>query len=243
MALTLSGWPAFFLKMVRTVVSGRPATRATFSVVHPFSNFALIRMSMLYIATCKTLQVVATSVKRIFAIFRSSCVNTCRVASKVRKVVAKKRKRKPARKRTPVRPASPALQRFAALLEMWMRRRGWTPKVLAQESVLKGDGTITEARLSRILHYKGSSPTLETADKYAQLFGLTLEEFYADREATALERSNEFIQFRNLLAMADPEAIQDVMKAIRHGLDDSSRRLQAKARDRPEVKQPSGSDG
>jgi transcriptional regulator with XRE-family HTH domain len=126
---------------------------------------------------------------------------------------------------------------------MWMRRRGWTPKVLAQESVLKGDGTITEARLSRILHYKGSSPTLETADKYAQLFGLTLEEFYADREATALERSNEFIQFRNLLAMADPEAIQDVMKAIRHGLDDSSRRLQAKARDRPEVKQPSGSDG
>lgn len=160
------------------------------------------------------------------------------MASKVHKLVVKKSKR-----RRVIKSDKSALRQFGIKLRNWMDRSGHTAEVLATMSRTDFDGTITEPRLSRILHHKGSSPTLETATKYAQLFGLTLEEFYAEREATALERTEEFKEFRNLLAMGDTEAIEDVMKAIRYAMGDAQRRVQAKARDRPELKQQSGPEG
>lgn len=123
-----------------------------------------------------------------------------------------------------------------------MTRKELTAQVLAKMSEESGDGTIDESRLSRLLSAKGSSPTLETAEKFTKLLGLTLEEFYVDPEAPIIEKkfAKEFTAFRHLLAVADEEGLRDVLKLIQYVVTASEQRKQARARAPDLSKEESG---
>lgn len=133
----------------------------------------------------------------------------------------------------------PVLKRFGEKLQSWMDRKDIPQKSFPEKAKQIGS-PIDWSRLNKALRGVGHSPTLETAQEFTRVLGLTLEEFYADTEYTALEKrfSREFAEFRNLLLHCDDDAVHEVMNQIRYAVMTYKERV--KARDRPTGKQQGG---
>lgn len=66
-----------------------------------------------------------------------------------------------------------------------MAKRGLSQKDLLADS----NGTLDGGNLSKVLSKKGSVPTLTIAAKYAAAIGLTLAEFYSEKELSEYEKA------------------------------------------------------
>lgn len=70
-------------------------------------------------------------------------------------------------------------------MNWWLKEKGWS-----QKDYLAENPAVDSGSLSKILSGTGSVPTLTVAAKYAKGFGLTLAEFYSQRELSEFERHN-----------------------------------------------------
>ena len=113
---------------------------------------------------------------------------------------------------------------FGSRLKQWLKRRGHKQASFAHEFMDTG-------RLSKICDGQ-INIELKTMLQLTNRLGISLAEFYADNEAAIIERDypDHFRQFREVFVSGDKEALQDVMKAVRHALLDAEER---KARGQP----------
>lgn len=125
----------------------------------------------------------------------------------------------------------PALKWFSQKLQSWMVRKNMSRKDFLYHCA-KNRNKVEGGRLSKLLNGRGASPTLETAARYAQVFGLTLEEFFCDKESSALEKkfADEFSAFRELLLHGQPDDVKTIRQHIRLVLRDVEERKHAQAR-------------
>lgn len=123
------------------------------------------------------------------------------------------------------------LTQFGARFQSWLDRHGLNQ---AQFVTLANRKTIDDGRVSRIL---GGliDMRLSSAEEIVGVLGLTLEEFYVGQEKAGLERrfGEELEAFRDLINIADREAIADVRKAFRHIKSDLLARRSETARGSP----------
>lgn len=115
---------------------------------------------------------------------------------------------------------------FAKRFEVWLLRKKHNPVSYAEET------GIDLSEISKVMKGK-RNPSLIVASKMIAGFGITLSEFYSDRELSELERrfSDEVRLFKDALAVADKEAMSDIRKALARAIRETTDRRA----DRPNV--------
>src|SRR5688572_22392703 len=121
---------------------------------------------------------------------------------------------------------------FGRRLKNWIESdEGQTPNgwALADEFMDTG-------RISKIINGR-QNLELKTIVQLINRLGVSMAEFYAGKKASIIEREHaeEFEEFRQLFVHGDPDALSDVMKAIRHAKRDAIERKREsleKARDK-----------
>lgn len=139
-----------------------------------------------------------------------STVFSCDFASLLCKLdfVPKRGKRATVKKRV--------LADFGTRLQSWMARRGHTNTSYSEKS------GVDLSTLGKVL--AGSrNVTLVSAQRYLEGLGLSMDEFYADKEFSALERAfpDEFRLLREVLTNAGPDGVRDVRRAMTHAIKDA----------------------
>lgn len=115
----------------------------------------------------------------------------------------------------------PAAKRFGEKLAQLMKDKGKTQKEFSE---------LGPSRISRILRGQSPVPSLDVAERFTRVLGLSLEQFYKDPDTRAaeLDHPQVFEVLMSIIGRGTKVDIADAERALRHILRDIEDRESAR---------------